>query len=250
MVVNVTSNSEKGPGMKSMSQEDAVAEIKSLGGIVSFDADSGAVTNVFLDGTKITDASLEHLKEMIGLSLLVLSGTKITDAGLEHLKELTSLTSLRLYEPQITDTGLVHLKGLTSLTMLQLHDMQITDAGLEHLKELTSLTTLVLNTPSITDAGLAEIEAALPGCFVLGLTDNVPRPRTTVRRKPVAPPATKRDAATSDSAAGCFIALGLVALVILIMVLSSSNNQTPMSFEEAELRREWDMRDDEFDGPN
>jgi len=97
--------------------EDAVTAIQKLGGeVVSayeerrpqswleevFD-DPGSrddpvgvlkVTRVSFAFTDITDAGLEHLKDLPELEGLVLDGTRVTDAGLEHLKGLTKLESL------------------------------------------------------------------------------------------------------------------------------------------------------------
>ena len=45
----------------------------------------------WLDGTKVTDAGLEHLKGLTQLHKLGLNNTKVSDAGLEHLNGLTQL---------------------------------------------------------------------------------------------------------------------------------------------------------------
>src|ERR1700722_5634439 len=46
---------------------------------------------------------------------LSVTGTRITDAGLEHLKELRELTRLALDSTSITDVGLVYLQDLPNL---------------------------------------------------------------------------------------------------------------------------------------
>ncbi|PHS06120.1 MAG: hypothetical protein COA78_14615 [Blastopirellula sp.] len=134
---------------------------------------SGEVYVVDFNGTQITDAGLEHLKELTSLKSLLLHNTQITDAGLKHLKGLNSLISLELRGTQITDAGLEHLKGLTSLRNLNLFSgdpfsgPNITDAGLEHLKGLTNLKNLNLYGTQITNAGHLELKAALPKCSVI-----------------------------------------------------------------------------------
>ncbi len=125
-----------------------------------------------LNGPKVADADLVHLKGLTGLQALHLQYTQVTDAGLVHLKGLTGLELLRLYgSTQITDAGLVHLKGLTGLTHLSLSFTQVTDAGLVHLKDLTGLKYLDLNNTQVTDAGVADLkrEDLSPPCQ--GLVD-------------------------------------------------------------------------------
>ena len=115
------------------------------------------------------------IKRLRGTVLLNQSGevdrvtfndTQITDAGLEHLKDLTNLNRLNLDYTQVTDAGLEHLKGLSSLNSLYIRDTQITDAELMHLKGLASLERLELDGTKITDAGMSELKAALPNCKI------------------------------------------------------------------------------------
>ena len=121
-----------------------------------------------------TDATLELLSFfppsiLAKLTSLRLTGPQITDAGLEHLKGLTGLTNLTtlyLNNMQITDAGLEHLKGLTTLETLFLNNTHITDAGLVHLKGMTRLKLFMLNDTQVTDAGLSKLKAALPSCDV------------------------------------------------------------------------------------
>ena len=66
---------------------------------------------------------------------LEISGSRITDAGLVHLKDLIKLRHLNLSDTQVTDAGLVHLKDLTKLRHLNLSDTQVTDAGVADLQK-------------------------------------------------------------------------------------------------------------------
>jgi hypothetical protein len=62
--------------------------------------------------------------------------TEITDAELEHLKELVSLRFLYICRtPQVTDVGLKHLEGLNSLEALFLAGTPVTDEGIKKLQE-------------------------------------------------------------------------------------------------------------------
>jgi Leucine-rich repeat (LRR) protein len=117
-------------------------------------------------GAQITDAGLVHLKGLANLKWLAIFESEITDAGLVHLKGLTSLQTLELSGTKITDAGLLHLKGLTKLQKLTLFRIKITDAGLVHLKGMTNLKGLNLFGTKVTDAGVAELQKALPNCYI------------------------------------------------------------------------------------
>ena len=54
---------------------------------------------------------------------------KVTDAGVEHLRNLPRLESLWLDGTGITDDGLAHLKGLRTLKELGLRGTSVTDTG-------------------------------------------------------------------------------------------------------------------------
>ena len=98
--------------------------------------DQGEIFSVYLSDTRITDAGLVHLKELISLNQLYLDYTQITDAGLEQLKDLTKLQWLHLSNTQITDVGLEHLKGLTELQEIGLDGTQITDVAVVELEKV------------------------------------------------------------------------------------------------------------------
>ena len=133
-------------------QAAAIAAIKKVGGRITFDRNR-AVVKVGLDGPKVTDAILVHLKGLTDLKTLSLRLTNVTDAGLMHLKGLTSLTTLYLPGTKVGDAGLEHLNALTKLVNLYLQQTQVTDGGLKHLKGLTKLEFLNLAETKVTDAG-------------------------------------------------------------------------------------------------
>ena len=185
-------------------QREAAAAIKKLGGMVEWSDPSGpawlrsllgddfyrSVFRVSWQGTKVTDAGLEHLKGLNQLQYLDLTQAKVTDAGLKNLKGLNKLLHLSLISTgvtdagldnlkglgqlkslylggtQVTDAGLEKLKGLNELKKLDLWGAQVTDAGLEHLKGLNQLLVLKLNQTKVTDAGVKKLQQALPNCDI------------------------------------------------------------------------------------
>ena len=60
---------------------------------------------------------MAHLKKLTSLEVLILSSTEITDAGLEHLKDLPLNTLDLNLCFNLTDAGLEHLKGLPLKTL-------------------------------------------------------------------------------------------------------------------------------------
>ena len=124
-----------------------------------------------VDGTRITDAGLEELKDWKHLKELRISYTMVTDAGLRHLRERTDLTSLNVGGPKITNEGLAHLKGLVNLYWLLIDGSQVTDAGLKHLSGMTDLQYLWIQKTQISDGGLAHL-AGMNKLQSLWLLDN------------------------------------------------------------------------------
>ena len=80
-------------------------------------------------GSQITDASLDRLSQLNGISALLFFDTDITDAGLSRIKDFKGLTMLYLGQPKVTDTGLAHLKEATQLRVLNTRGTMGTDAG-------------------------------------------------------------------------------------------------------------------------
>jgi RNA polymerase sigma factor (sigma-70 family) len=152
-------------------QERAIAEIRRLGGQVSFEGPPGdRAVRVVLQYAKLTDEDLACLKGVRQLRYLSLYGSPVTDAGLAHLRGLATLRELDLALTRVTDAGLAHLKGLSQLQSLRLQATKVTDAGLVHLGAFPRLQSLVLSGTKVTDEGLAKLQR-LSQLQVLGLAD-------------------------------------------------------------------------------
>jgi len=65
----------------------------------------------------------------VRLDTLYLNNTRVTDAGLEHLKELVDLRVLELDNTQVTDAGMKCLQPLCRLEIVSLRGTQVTDFG-------------------------------------------------------------------------------------------------------------------------
>jgi internalin A len=169
-------------------QAAAIAEIKRLGGKVTFDEDApgkpiygvdfsetdvgdDALKNLdvltelkvlVLNHTKVTDAGLKHINGLTQLHSLILEDIRVTDAGLDYIKPLEQLEYLSLSSTQVTDAGLKHISGLVKLHSLSLDDIPITDEGLRQLKGLKELTILAILNSKVTPAGRKELKQALP----------------------------------------------------------------------------------------
>lgn len=110
-------------------------------------------------GYGITDADLEHVRDLTHLVALNLTDNPVGDAGLANLADLKELKYLYLRNTNVTSAGLRHLAGLTSLERLDLGACAITDDGMTHLADLRSLRDLVLYGTQVTDAGLAHLQS-------------------------------------------------------------------------------------------
>jgi hypothetical protein len=155
-------------------QRRAVALVERMGGQVYYDQAETEVPvwlrdllgeyyfrsaiDIDLDGTKVSDRDLEHLKGLTALQSLSLYGTPVSDAGLAHLQGLTGLEWLNLGGTRVTDAGLVHIKDLTGLRELYLSDTDVSDAGLAHLKGLAALQWLFMDGTQVSDAGLVHLK--------------------------------------------------------------------------------------------
>ncbi|HEV3255744.1 MAG TPA: hypothetical protein VG013_02575 [Gemmataceae bacterium] len=155
-------------GRRSRSQSapdpnQAVAEIERLGGKVGRDSAAGsAVVAIDLEGAKVRDADLRHLKGFAKLQTLVLSGTGIGDEGLAHLRGLTGIKALLLGSTRVSDQGLAAIEGLKYLDVLDLHDTRVDDKGLVHLRGLTQLRKVYLGDTRVTAGGIGELQKMLP----------------------------------------------------------------------------------------
>ncbi|KAM8731601.1 uncharacterized protein AB9X84_025940 [Acanthopagrus schlegelii] len=174
---------------------------------VSALAELSSLQTLNLDGTSVTEGSLEHLASHPTLSSLSLAGVpvadgnqalqiisglrltqltlpgrhSVTDSGLSFLSRLSLLSELDLTDyTQVTDQGVSQLSSMTRLKKLSLSNTQVTDAGLPSLRGLQELQELCLDRTAVSSRGVADLIICLPHLQVLGLAstqvgDNVVR---------------------------------------------------------------------------
>jgi len=135
----------------------AVDRLRELGAKVSLS--EGAVRDVDLTNSHLSDADLEAISRLTSLERLTLNGCpNLTDAGLVHVRNLAKLTTLTLERTMITDAGLESVKGLSELNILSLNWTRTSDAGLKHLEGLVNLGVLYLCETDVGDLGLASLK--------------------------------------------------------------------------------------------
>ncbi|KAJ8375115.1 hypothetical protein SKAU_G00056950 [Synaphobranchus kaupii] len=155
-----------------------------------------SLQTLYLDGTGVTEESLEHLATHPTLSSLSLAGIpvtdgnhalqiisdlrltqltlpgrhSVTDSGLAFLSRLSLLSELDLTDyTHVTDQGTAQLATMTRLKKLSLSNTLVTDEGLLPLRSLQELLELCLDRTAVTSRGVAACVTCLPHLQVLGL---------------------------------------------------------------------------------
>jgi RNA polymerase sigma factor (sigma-70 family) len=145
-------------------KERVAAQLEKLGAAIEWD-----VVTVNLAGARVTDDDLKVLPETFpALRTLYLHHDPITDAGVNNLKGLSGLTTLDLFDTHVTDAALERVaEWMPNLESLELSDTGITDSGLRFLKGLHRLRRLDVRKTKVTQAGADELHRALPGVEIL-----------------------------------------------------------------------------------
>ena len=125
--------------------------------------------NLILSFCPITDDGLSTLEGRHNIRCLALNGTKVTDQGIKHLRGM-NLQLLDLSATKITNAGLANLGELDfpSLKELSLDHTAITDEGLAHLARFKNIEWLTITGTKTTKDGIRHLKAKLPQATVLG----------------------------------------------------------------------------------
>jgi hypothetical protein len=134
-----------------------------------------ALESLTIFSLRVTDEGLVHVGRMCRLQNLHLyhafAPMPVTDAGLEHLKELKQLRSLRLGIESVSDRGLATLSTFSNLEKLDISSLttsSISESGVLHLSRLCCLRELRLPTGGrVTSKGIEQLHKSLPDLKVL-----------------------------------------------------------------------------------
>lgn len=117
-----------------------------------------SLATLYLNETRIGDATLGDISAFENLFSLSLKKTDISDKGLKFLKKCRQLCALELSHTKITGAGLKDLAGMKELRSLFLNASKIDDEGMKHLEKF-NLNTLEIANTQIGDEGLKSITA-------------------------------------------------------------------------------------------
>jgi hypothetical protein len=96
---------------------------------------------LILTDSDLSDEGAVHLSNLTQLEFLRLTN-RITDAGVQHLRNLKHLKSISLHGARITDKSLEVFAGLPHLEELSVRSTEISDAGAEELQKLRPALTI------------------------------------------------------------------------------------------------------------
>lgn len=140
---------------------EALAAQKIL--VIQVGAGTNYLSASFVNARSLGDAELKLLlpvkEQLIWLNL---GRTKITDAGMDVVGQLSGITQLNLEYTTVSDQGLEKLKTLLSLNSLNLVGTNITDAGLAKLSSIKSLKKIFLYQTHVTSKGIKDMLQQAP----------------------------------------------------------------------------------------
>ena len=176
----------------SAATEEAIAAwVMKMGGKAT--VREGAVREVDLSRTPVTDAQLQHLGGLRSIESLNLDTTEVGDGGVSAIARLGSLRSLNLSHTMTSDkalpviaklqqleslavghtlvqgAALSALAGMPALRELSLSGCEVGDDAMEALAAAKSITILDLSYTDVTDAGFARV-ASMAALQELDLT--------------------------------------------------------------------------------
>jgi N-acyl-D-aspartate/D-glutamate deacylase/Leucine-rich repeat (LRR) protein len=139
--------------------EKAVADwVSKMGGKATIR--EGAVREVDLSRTPVSDSQLAHLTSLTSIESLDLESTETGDLAATHIAELPSLRRLNLSHTVISDKALPSFRKLGKLEKLLLAHTLVNGSGMADLLAIPALRELSLAGCEIEDESLASIGKA------------------------------------------------------------------------------------------
>lgn len=126
---------------------------------------------LWLQSTRITDASAEILSQMKTLDFLQLNGTAVSDRFLERLEPLPALANLGLRGTSVTSAGMKYLARHPQLRVLDVYHTTVDDAGVAALGRCPALEDLGLSLTNISADVFSYLEE-LPNLTYVDLNGN------------------------------------------------------------------------------
>lgn len=164
-------------------QQEAVAAIDKVGGIVQFDGwHNGvllehedmrrwsfhllnSVVEVVLEGDSRVNDVCQDLARLPSLRRIIVAGP-LSDEGLTQLMTSRHVDTLYLSRTRITSAGVSRLSQMRSLQYVYLGAIPVNDAGLHELSKLEKLATLAISLKDVSSQRLHEFRRALPKCTI------------------------------------------------------------------------------------
>jgi Leucine-rich repeat (LRR) protein len=148
--------------------ETTIKKLRERGvAITSVAQNSNYLSASFIAVDSITIQDIELLvplsKQLIWLKL---GNSNCTDATINTIDKLTGLTRLSLENTAITDNAFKQLKNLSRLQYLNVAGNNISTAGLEQLKEVKQLRNLYIYKTSFSAPGFANLKKLFPGTMI------------------------------------------------------------------------------------
>jgi hypothetical protein len=125
------------------------------------------VTDVAVYPMLTTDDDVKIIGRFSHLRRLSLQGDRVTDAGLAHLKSLAELEDLYLNCDHITDAGIVNLRNMRHMKRLTIEGGNMTDSGLVSIDQMPDLQFLTACQNQVTEEGLTRWMRQHPGVQVV-----------------------------------------------------------------------------------
>jgi hypothetical protein len=119
-----------------------------------------------LNATSVSDSFLERLEPLPELENLGLRGTRVTSAGMKYVTRHSKLKDLDVYQTDVDDSGVLSLVDCPSLTSLGLSMTKVTDGVFEHLARLPNLEDADLSASPVTTEAVLAFEKAHPKCDI------------------------------------------------------------------------------------